>query len=872
MIRVSGRAGLLAATAVLTVTTSAIAQDADVDGRYGEFGDAGGFWAVSATNQLEMWSALEQSPDDIAPAALSEYFDDASFGVAAEDIDRTDTPHPDVTVIRDERAGVAHIMGQTRYATMYAQGYTTAQDRLFTIDALRHLGRGRLSELIGLGAGEALDRALLATAPYTEDDLRFQYEQLRATAAGTAIAEDLRAYADGINGFLADGREDPSLLPDQYAGRPPEDWVPEDAGAIANAVVAAFGRGGGRELSHHCRVAQRSIVTADPAGTQAIFATLTLRDDVDATTITSEAAPYPAETATLDVNATPTIDCASVRVATDVAPALDVLHTGASVAPPVAAALLATRDETTSGRPVAVLGTDAPYGVAELLVEKDVHGPGIDARGVGIAGIDLYVFAGRGDTYAFSATPSGADNVDMVVLRLCDPQGAPASPDANRYEHNGRCVPFDTWTHELRAPDGAREWSLARAPDYGPVLYRARLPDGTAVAIAEQRSTYGRELNSLLGLRELNDPAFMRDGFTAFRDAAGSHVDLGLDWFYIDARDIGYQHSCRCPVRAPAADPMRPAWGTGAWDWIGFLERDAQPFARNPESGVLAGWGNRPAPQWTPADDQTSWGVVQRRDLLADAIETRRGDRELDVTDLVEIVRAAANTDVRGPALLPRLLQRMQEPPADIDPRAFDARERLEIWADEGPWRADRDGDGAYDDAVAPALLDAWWPRLADAIFGVGVLDELGIALHSRGFGAGAYSQVWRALEPGGACGGDDPGVCEELLWSALAAAVMDLEAEFATSTVAQWQRQRHDDVVVASAVALQEVPLLRNRAPFEQVIELATTRDRRAVRVPTAGGRDDESDRPPWLLAAGVVAVGALVVFGVQVRRRRRH
>ena len=59
----------------------------------------------------------------------------------------------------------------------------------------------------------------------------------------------------------------------------------------------------------------------------------------------------------------------------------------------------------------------------QLLVEKDVHGPGIDARGVAFAGTDLYVQLGRGRDYAWSATSAGADNVDQFVLRLCEPGG-----------------------------------------------------------------------------------------------------------------------------------------------------------------------------------------------------------------------------------------------------------------------------------------------------------------------------------------------------------------------------------------------------------------------------------------------------------------
>ena len=47
-----------------------------------------------------------------------------------------------------------HIFGETRYATMFAQGYATAEDRLFLMDVLRHVGRARMSEFLGAVAGQ----------------------------------------------------------------------------------------------------------------------------------------------------------------------------------------------------------------------------------------------------------------------------------------------------------------------------------------------------------------------------------------------------------------------------------------------------------------------------------------------------------------------------------------------------------------------------------------------------------------------------------------------------------------------------------------------------------------------------------------------
>src|SRR6185436_12029480 len=123
-----------------------------------------------------------------------------------------------VVVIRDLSFGVPHIFGQTRYATMFAQGYTAAEDRLFLMDVLRHLGRARLSEFLGASPGnQAMDRDQLAIAPYTEADLTAQLVAIRDSGPeGLAGYQDLLAYVDGVNQYINEAIGDAQKLPAEY--------------------------------------------------------------------------------------------------------------------------------------------------------------------------------------------------------------------------------------------------------------------------------------------------------------------------------------------------------------------------------------------------------------------------------------------------------------------------------------------------------------------------------------------------------------------------------------------------------------------------------------------------------------------------------
>src|SRR5207248_1206945 len=112
--------------------------------------------------------------------------------------------------------------------------------------------------------------------------------------------------------------------------------------------------------------------------------------------------------------------------------------------------------------------------------------------------------------------------------------------------------------------------------------------------------------------------------------AMGTGVDYTFNWFYVDAKDIGYQHSCKCPQRAMGVDPYLPVWGTGEWDWQGFIPFSAQPNDLNPPAGFLTSWNNKQAPGFKANDRQFSYGPVFRNQMLAKRIQAAIGTGPID--------------------------------------------------------------------------------------------------------------------------------------------------------------------------------------------------------------------------------------------------
>jgi len=954
----------LAVLLAIVAVAGAPRAGAQSTGHYQEFGDARGFLNIvppgqdgvlngsetilaqggayppHVIDQLGMYGDLVYNVPGLTEDRLLEFYKDASFGVPDADVDRVYSPTANVTVVRDASFGVPHIFGETRYATMFAQGYTGAEDRLFLMDTLRHLGRARLSEFLGASpSNDAMDRDQLAIAPYTEADLTTQLELIRDSGPeGMAGYQDLLAYADGVNQYIDDALADPAnKLPAEYPAlqQVPQTWKPEDAVAIASLVGGIFGKGGGGELTNQCGLAAMTAALGDAATARAVFDDFHFANDPEAPTTATATFPYMTDLGPVDPASHPDVDCASlVPIDTTGPPLQDLLDAISGLQPPLAVpsvtsnALLVSAVHTKRGKPIAVFGPQTGYFMPQLLVEKDVHGPGIDARGVAFAGTDLYVQLGRGRSYAFSATSASGDNVDQWVLRLCEPGGGTPTVQSMGYLRDGVCEPIETFQHVQVAkpsaggPPGVAEsgaqcanavdddgdgfvndgcpavgvpelpiqcadandddfdgavndgcppvvgqdivlsWRVDRTAHYGPLVARGTLRDGTPIAIATLRSTYLHELESARGFVRVNDPGFMADGYDAFRTAMGSGVDYTFNWFYVDGRDIGYQHSCKCPQRAPGVDPYLPTWGTGQWDWQGFIPLAEQPFARNPAAGFLTSWNNKQAPGFSANDREFGYGPVFRSQMLDVRIAAAIGAGPIDRADLVDAMEDAGTVDLRGQEVLPLLLQALgATAPGTADARAQDMRDRLAAWVATATHRRDRDHDGAYDDPQAPAIMDAWWPRLVHAMFDVAsgnAVDNLHLDLDDANrrnhvgsaFQGAVYGQVQKDLrrvlglpEVGplsrAYCGNGILADCRAALWSSMSQAAADLQAEFGSASVADWRRQVADEDIRHVAVGITAVPAIHwiNRPTFQQVVQLPNVDHFKCYRAKSRSG-----------------------------------
>ena len=806
------------------------------------------------SDQIPLYEKMVQGAPDITAETLTEYFKDATFGVKTEDIAEEYSPREGLTVLRDAAFGVPHVYGTTRADTMFGAGYVSAEDRLFMMDTLRNIGRGRLSEFLGASeANLASDRAVYASSGYSEEELQKMIDRLPKIneELGTLAVEDVTAYAEGVNQYIDEARMDPSKLPAEYEALQivPEDWKVTDTAAVASLIGSQLGVGGGKELQNAAFLQALQKQGLKPRAARRVLGDFLFRDDPESTSTTNKRFVWNTNLGKINKKSIALPDEAEVVAraarASEMPDYIDGPFGRISLDLPseMSNALLIGADLSESGRPLTVFGPQTGYFSPQILMELDLHGPGIDARGVGFPGISQYVLLGRGADYAWSATSASGDQVDTFAELLCDPEGGKPTVDSTGYIKDGKCKEMysrtDSWEAKPTAatvpPETVVVEMTTERTDNGIVQSRGTV-DGKPVAFTSQRASFGKEVDSALTYVEISDPEAI-NGAKDFQKAF-ARFTFTFNWFYLDHKDIAFQMGGTHPLRARHTQPDLPVWGTGEWEWRGNLSFKGTPKDINPAKGYMTSWNNKHAPGFRAADSRYSYGPVQRVDLLDKGIKAEKREGKIDMAELVNVMGDAATIDLRGSHVLPWMLKALGK---QKDARLKTAVGLLKEWREAGSHRRDKDLDGTYENSPAIALMDAWWEPALQAVFKPtlgGAYDLIPSTHHDApgalgsAFNTGLYSHIQKDLRTVlGApvrgkfsreyCGKGSLKKCRAALVASLDAAVKTLEEEFGEDP-STWDADEEGDQIDFRPVGLKDQPNMQwqNRPTFQMVLE----------------------------------------------------
>jgi penicillin amidase len=505
-------------------------------------------------------------------------------------------------VVRRDAHGVPHIDAATQEDLFFAQGYVTAQDRLWQMDVLRRSANGELAEVLG--------------GSLVRHDTVQRVFQFRNTAqrvyAHLAEADRARldAYARGVNLFIA---QHPDGLPPEFAllHYRPKPWSGADSLSIGVAMMA-------QTLDDHwdSKLAREQIAARlhNPKFEADLYPVGSWRDHPPTGQVVDLTQPHPIPPSHDD-------DEDDDRSQTRSAPHEDIRVLRALVGLAACADCIPGSNEwviagrhTTSGKPLLSNDMHLSLTVPNIWYMADLRAPGFHAAGVALAGVP-FVVAGHNDHVAWGYTALYADVQDIYVEKL-DGKG-------NYQAIDGSWKPLAV-DHEVIYVRGGKDVAIdVKSTAHGPLMNPLFTKETRPLAL--KWTLYDATLNTL--------PIFQLDTAASCADATAalsSWSSPTLNVVYADDQGhIAYHAVGRVPLRPAGLSgvPIRDA----THEWQGYIPFESLPNAFDPPSGFLATANSRVTTDNSPNVLTLEWADPYRAERIYKMLQGRDQLRPQDM-------------------------------------------------------------------------------------------------------------------------------------------------------------------------------------------------------------------------------------------------
>jgi penicillin G amidase len=540
-----------------------------------------------------------------------------------------------VTVLRDDH-GIPTIDAANFDDLFFAQGYVTAQDRLFQMDGMRRFAAGELAEVVGPGA--------------LKHDRQQRILGMRLAARKTieTISADdrarIEAYARGVNAYLESHRD---RLPIEFRilHYSPKPWIGEDSALIGAYMV--------QELSttpQQALVREKILAKLGPELTADLYVNSSWRDrrpTVARPTLEQDTNDDDSES-----------DSSVARLVEEhspdpsrrgILPGLDQFGDGRAWLRHQAADFFADnffddhffddrffRDRalvlgsndwvvsgahTVTGKPLLSDDMHLGHQMPNLWFEAHLRCGGPACGNFDVAGVTLpgypYVIVGHNQRVAWGFTNVGPTIEDVYVETFND-SGQYLTPAGWKSpERRGELI------HVKGQPDVTVDVEITR---HGPII--TELVPGETRKLALRWTLYDGVRNPFFAVNSAqNWEQFVR-GFSEF-DAPGQNV------VYADVEgNIGYHATGKVPIRASGDGSMPENGSDDAHEWTGYIPFDKLPSVFNPASGIIATANSRITPDKYPYSISAQWEAPWRSARIYKVLESGKKFSAADMLSL----------------------------------------------------------------------------------------------------------------------------------------------------------------------------------------------------------------------------------------------
>jgi len=509
-----------------------------------------------------------------------------------------------VEVLRDAR-GVPHLRASSLGDMFFAQGYVTAQDRLWQMDLSRRLAEGELAEVFG-------ERAL--ALDLENRTLGFRQVSQRALAElSPAEHAPLTAYANGVNAFIASHMD---RLPIEFVllHYQPRPWTEVDSLGVALNMAKSLSTTWRTDLM---RERFRAKLGPD------LFADL-LPDRSPLDEPVAEVARGRKAPSRAALSPWKRADPFAIRSACDL------------VADPTLAALLSEGDmsdkglgsnnwvvsgaHTQSGKPLLANDPHLDHSVPSVWYMIHLKAAGLNVSGVSLPGLPL-VIIGHNEKIAWGMTNTGPDVQDLYVEDF--DSGAP-----NRYLHNGTWVDAEVRDEVIRVRGKPDYRFTVKVTRHGPIV------DHTGGRDLALRWT-ALEPHALSALLNAVTQISLAQKWEQFTAALRDYTGPMQNFVYADGEgNIGYYAAGWVPIRKQGTGAVPAPGSTDDYDWTGYIPFADLPHSFNPASGMIATANGRVVP------DDYSYFITSHWDppfRTARIFQLLRAGKSFAVDDMLRI-------------------------------------------------------------------------------------------------------------------------------------------------------------------------------------------------------------------------------------------
>ena len=446
-----------------------------------------------------------------------------------------------VKVFRD-RYGIPHMKAESELDAFFAQGFVTAQDRLWHMEYDRRRGSGRWAEAVGESA--------------VAQDKMMRRFRLEASAKADYQVMDphtkdvFDAYAAGVNAFITSG----DALPVEYriTRLEPEPWQPWDgltAYKVRHISMGVF-------ESKVWRA--RMVREVGPEAAGKLFPGF----EPGYLMILPPGSTSPGP-----------LDEGLKELAEGAAGLnhLNEMDSGSN-------SWVLSGAETATGKPILAGDSHRALDTPSAYYQNQVACPEFDVVGLSFPGVPGFPHFGHNGRVSWSVTHTAADYQDLYVERFQD----------GKYLYKDRWLDAETHDETIKVRDGTDVHTKVTVTQHGPVI--AGYPDqGSGLAFkytaTERASTWPEILWRMLRVENSKELV----------DSMSGWVDPCNNLLFADIHgNMGYLCRGRIPIRSRVNGWLPvPGW-MGEHEWEGDIPFDELPVSINPPEGYIATANNRP--------------------------------------------------------------------------------------------------------------------------------------------------------------------------------------------------------------------------------------------------------------------------------------